>query len=256
MSVLSTVTSSLPNVLNLLQGKWDVQYKVGEKSQATSGFGKLAQDFQNGISNAIDFLNGQEYQEDGFEWKSLDFDTFFDMQEVAETTITQNPVEGGSFRSTNKIIKPKQIKVTLIKAGIGYGIEDSLAEVKMLLPLARYKDEKVKRNGLNEVVQNAIESIIKFGKGVLGIEEEVPKKKSPLVMEFRILTPFDMIKNLNLIKLDYTFKKESGRNMLIMYLTFQEILDINTRSSAAKNIKNPTNSDPQNVGLLSATKGG
>lgn len=257
MSVLSTVTSSLPNVLNLLQGKWDVQYKIGVKEQAEDGsLMAMAQSFQKGLSNTVDYLNGLEYREDGFEWKSLDFDTFYDLQEVAETTITQNPIEGGSFRSTNKVVKPKQIKVTLIKAGIGYGIEDSLAEVKALLPLARYKEEKIQRNGLNDVVQEKIDQLISYGASLLGAEEQQPKKKQSIVMEFRVLTPFDMIKNLNLIKLDYTFKKESGRNMLIMFLTFQEILDKGARSSAAsKNISNPTNSSPENVGRMNTMKG-
>lgn len=244
MAFLSTITSSLPNVLNLLQGKWDIQYKVGKV--ANSGV------IPTGLETATDIIswtNSRPNPNDGAKWKSLDFDSFVDMQEVAETVITKNPVEGGSFRSANKVRKPKILKVTLAKAGIGYGIEDSLAEVKMLLPMARYNESKTKKNryGVSGIIDNIASAIAGFltdwGITKVKNEEEIP-------MEFRIITPFDMITGLNLIKLDYTFKKENGRNMLMMFLTLEEVIDIQPEV----NIKNPTDSNKQNIGRLSQQK--
>ena len=81
-------------------------------------------------------------------------------------------------------------------------------------------------------------------------------KEEGIPMEFRILTPFDMITNLNLIKMDYAFKKDNGRNMLIMYLTFQEVLEVESSTiSINKKIKTPTSAINENIGRLSAMKG-
>ena len=144
MSVLSTITSSLPNVLNLLQGKWDVQYKVSGKPEIDSNW---LFDFRSIVATTTALLGENPITNAVSKWKSLDFDSFIDMQETLDTDITTVPIEGGSFRSVNKVRKPKKIRITLAKAGIGYGIEDSLNEVKMLLPLARYKDQKAKQYG-------------------------------------------------------------------------------------------------------------
>ena len=253
MSVLSTITSSLPNVLNILQGKWDVQYIKNAKAKEYVN-SKLAS-LRSMAKTALNFLNGQPNIEEQNEWKSLDFDSFIDIQEIQDTNITTSPIEGGSFRSVNKMRKPKQVKVTLAKAGIGYGIEDTLAEVKRLLPLARYGGQKVQQYGINEIATN-VSSLILSGFQETTTSKSVQKPKNNMVMLFRIVTPFDMIDNLNLVKLDYTFKKDNGRNMLLMYLTFQEILQDDTGlSSSKKKVKNPTNITNENIGILSATKG-
>lgn len=253
MSVLSTITSSLPNVLNILQGKWDVQYIKNAKAMEDVN-SKLAS-LRNTTKTALNFLNGQPNIEEQNEWKSLDFDSFIDIQEIQDTNITTSPIEGGSFRSVNKMRKPKQVKVTLAKAGIGYGIEDTLAEVKRLLPLARYGGQKAQQYGINEVATNVASSLLS-GFQETTTSKSVQKPKNNMVMLFRVVTPFDMIDNLNLIKLDYTFKKDNGRNMLLMYLTFQEILQDDTGlSSSKKKVKNPTNTTNENIGILSATKG-
>lgn len=251
MSVLSTITSSLPNVLNLLQGTWDVQYKIAERDVKTEGaLVKLS----NTIQSAKDLVSGIDLLIDGFEWKSLDFDSFIEIKEVQDSQISQSPVENGTFRSINKVRKPKVINVTLAKAGIGYGIEDSLAEVKALLPLARYSKKGASQNdkiSLMEKAKNLITDVssIFSGKQVLNREN---KKNTNFPMEFRIVTPFDMISNMNLIKLDYTFKQDTGRNMLLMYLTFQEILE---RSSyVKKTTKNPSNISNEDVGKMNLVK--
>lgn len=241
MAFLSTITGSLPNILNLLQGKWDVQYKIASARDAG-----ILESIKATVSDFISWANSRPNPNDGAKWKSLDFDSFIDMQEVAETVITKNPVEGGSFRSANKVRKPKILKITLAKAGIGYGIEDSLAEIKMLLPLARYNKNKNKREkyGLSGLVDNVKSAITGF---FTGLFTERRDKEEDIPLEFRILTPFDMIKGLNLIKLDYTFKKDNGRNMLLMFLTFEEVINIEQETV----LKNPTDSDKKNIGRLS-----
>lgn len=220
MSVLSSITGRLPNLLETFQGTWKVEYKIKTKSGEQS-LGWL-DDWNILSSNAKDLLvkAGQTYGLFPDQWKILDFTSFVDMQEIDDTSITSHPIEGGSFRSVNKVKKPKEVKVTLAKAGIGYGIEDSLDEVKKLLPLARYSVKQ-------------------------GIK---PKLKS-IPMEFRVITPFNEIDNLNLIRLDYGFKQENGRNMLLMYLTFQEIIE---KSGVTKKVaKNPTDYGKENIGRLS-----
>lgn len=260
MAIISTITSSLPNILNLLQGSWSVSYKArkalsldekiksGEEvvsSDWTSTAGLLA--FADFASSAFD---------DG--WNVIDFDSFIDMQEVIDTSITQNPVEGGSFRSVNKVRKPRIIKVTLAKGGIGYGIEDTLKSVRDLVPKARYGAKTVKKD-LMTTMYNTVFSILSGD--TKGTAENVGKlmdatKENGIPMEFRILTPFDMITNLNLVKMDYTFKKDNGRNMLIMYLTFQEMLEVDSNTvSTNQKIKTPTSAINENIGRISAMKG-
>lgn len=248
MSVLSTVTGSLPNVLNLIQGEWNVEYRntipLSEEEREKAWKEIEAVDKTSAIGMLIAFNDAMALLESG--WKELDFDSFIEMNEVDDTQITTNPVEQGSFRSVNKVRKPKTIKVTLAKAGIGYGIEDSLKEVKELLPKARYAAEKQRTSG--QMLSDVIDAVSGYLSGQTNVIDISPKIKS-IPMEFRITTPFDMIDGLNLIKLDYTFKRDNGRNMLLMYLTFQEILEAGGKTK--KQVKNPTNSNAQNTGRKS-----
>ena len=217
MSVLSSITGSLPNVLNLLQGKWDVQYKTKDGTALANENSWLnIKGLDLSILNRLNSLPNIINQNT---WKSLDFDSFLDIQEIDDTTITHNPVEGSSFRSVNKVSKPKQVKVTIAKSGIGYGIEDSIAEVKKLLPLARNMNQN-----------------------------------PSFPLEFRICTPFDLISNLNLTKMDYTFKKDNGRNMLILYLTFEEIRSVE-KSIESIRVTSPSNIGNVIIGRLSGLKG-
>lgn len=220
MSVLSSITGRLPNPLEIVQGTWKVEYKVKTNTENQS-LGWL-DDWSIISSNAKDLLikAGQTYGLFPDQWKMLDFTSFIDMEEIDDTSITSHPIEGGSFRSVNKVRKPKELKVTLAKAGIDSGIEDSLDEVKKLLPLARYT-----------------------------IRQSVKPKLKSIPMEFRIVTPFNEIDNLNLTKLNYGFKQDNGRNMLLMYLTFQEVIE---KSGVSKKVaKNPTNFGTENIGRLS-----
>lgn len=246
MSVLSTVTSSLPNILNLLQGTWDVQYKIAIRDEESEGaLVKLS----NTIQSAKDLVSGTEPLVDNFEWKSLDFDSFIELKEVQDTQITQSPMENGSFRSVNKVRKPKTLTVVLAKAGVGYGIEDSLAEVKTLVPKARYvkNPSAEKETGLIDAAKNLVTDVSNVLSGNPVTNRDNPNPVN-LPMEFRIVTPFDMISSMNLVKLDYTFKQDTGRNMLLMYLTFQEIIE--KSSYVKKTVKNPSNSSNESVGKV------
>lgn len=260
MAIIPTITSSLPNILNLLQGVWSVSYKVREPVSLDEKIKSGEESISRHWTSTADLIAFADFASSAFDdgWKVIDFDSFIDIQEVVDTNVTQNPVEGGSFRSVNKVRKPRVIKVTLAKGGIGFGVEDTLKSVRDLVPKARYGNKTVKKSSQATLYNTAI--------GVLngdtkGMSESAGKlldasKEEGIPMEFRILTPFDMITNLNLIKMDYTFKKDNGRNMLIMYLTFQEVLEVDSSTiSINKKIKTPTSAINENIGRLSAMKG-
>lgn len=66
----------------------------------------------------------------------------------------------------------------------------------------------------------------------------------------RVITPFGVVDNLNLIKLSYSYKKETGANLLIADLQFQEIISSEQQEPFSfANLKNPTDSDTVNTGL-------
>ena len=256
MSVLSEITGRLPNLLETIQGTWAVEYRImtdRSKEVPQNWLGNVA----NLATTASDTLVacGEIYGLFPQTWKQLDFTSFIEMNEVDDTTITKCPTERGGFRSVNKVRQPKTVKVTIAKSGIGFGITDSINEIKKLLPKARYEIQKRQEQNIWQAVASAWESGVNSVKSAFGMgTEESPKAKLISVpMEFRVVTPFEVIEHLNLIKLDYTFKQDSGRNMLIMYLTLQEIMEKNSYNSTAnKKPKNPTDSKKENVGTVFA----
>ena len=254
MSILSSITGRLPNLLEMFQGTWKVEYRIQTDPPKESEKSWKSWDGISTMASDMLVKAGQTYGLFPQTWQSLDFTSFVEMNEVNDTTITNYPVEGGSFRSANKVRKPKIIKVTLAKSGIGYGIIDSLSEVKKLLPLARYGVKKGEKQNIGQALVSAWDSGVNAIKSLFGQESktDIKPKLYSIPMEFRVVTPFDTIEHLNLIKLDYTFKQDTGRNMLIMYLTFQEIIERNaTVKSKEKTPKNPTDTKKQNIGVLS-----
>lgn len=252
MSVLGTVTGSLPNLLNYIQGKWSVEYRnkvpLSEKDRESAMNNIKKTDPTDAISLLVSFNDAMALMESG--WKELEFDSFVEMNEIDDTTITSHPVEGGTFRSVNKVRKPRIVKVTLAKGGIQSGIEDSLSEVKDLVAKARYGAEKVRNTA--QLITDIVNSVSSYLEGKSSVIDVRPKIIS-IPMEFRVITPFETIEKLNLIKLDYTFKQDTGRNSLFMYLTFQEIIERGvTSKKTTKTPKNPTNESKQNVGTVSA----
>lgn len=258
MSILSSITGRLPNLLETIQGTWTVEYRIQTDKTKQEPKGWLNK-MGNFATSANDLLiaAGETYGLFPSTWQALDFTSFIEMNEIEDTTITSHPVEGGSFRSVNKVRKPKMIKVTIAKAGIGYGVMDSLAEIKGLLPLARYGATKGQTKNIGQALEAAWENSSIVSKTLFGDSNSItPKAKIVSIpMEFRVVTPFETIEHLNLIKLDYTFKQDTGRNMLVMYLTFQEIIErgssSKTTNKTVKTPKNPTNFPKQNIGTIS-----
>ena len=100
-------------------------------------------------------------------------------------------------------------------------------------------------NGVHDsqIVQNVIESstfrsvnkirkpniiTVELGKGgysslVEQVMERLKKYKGSTAL-CRVSTPFGVLSNLNLIKLDYSFTRENGANLLVARLTFQEVM--------------------------------
>ena len=98
-------------------------------------------------------------------------------------------------------------------------------------------------NHSSEIVKNVVENgsfrsvnkiknpdkvVIELAKGgyKAGIEEVLDnlRKYQNSTAFCTIITPFGIIKNLNLIGLEYNFTVESGSNLLVAKITFQEII--------------------------------
>ena len=159
MSILSNITGRLPNLLETLQGTWTVEYKI-QKDKTNEEPKNWLNSIEDFAATASDLLvaAGQTYGLFPSTWQALDFTSFIEMNDVEDTVITNHPVEGGSFRSVNKVRKPRTIKVTLTKSGIGYGIMDSLAEVKKLIPLTRYGATKAQSQSIGQAIASAWDS--------------------------------------------------------------------------------------------------
>ena len=221
MSLLSIITNRLPNLLEFVQGTWDIQYNNPT----------------NWIQRSTSDITWDE------NWQSLDFDTVIEINGVQESSVVTHPVETGGFRAVNKVRKPRIVRVKLAKGGNGYGIEAAMDVVTKLQKMASLDSQSNQNN--NSLVQSAVnmwnnaKSAISgfvnnalsflgggldiFRSGSSGASEYVSLNKIRPV-EFRVITPFNMIEHLTLQKFDYTFRKETGRNMLILDLTLQEII--------------------------------
>lgn len=114
--------------------------------------------------------------------KIADFDSFISINGVSDSQVVENAIEQGSFRSVNKIIKPKQFTIELARGGGFKFLENGIKN--MLYNLEQYQ-----------------------GSTVL----------------CRVITPYGVITNLNLTKLEYTFNRDIGSCLLLARMTFQEI---------------------------------
>jgi hypothetical protein len=211
-NLLSTLTSSLP--LPRL-GTWDIQVKKETKKAKESDkdiFDKINSVLQ-GVSRAISLSDVSQSlfgQSDDKYTTVVNFDSFISFNGIRDSSIVSQTIEGGSFRSVNKITKPNVAKVVLAKGGLYKGIEDCLSVLKDL-------------EGSTSIL--------------------------------RIVTPFGVMDELNLTQLNYSFKRETGSNLLIAELTLQEVKSQYQKAPYdVKNIKNPQDSNTQNVGLLGVKK--
>lgn len=247
MSIIAKLTGSLPNPLNLFQGEWKVQYKnkfvVEPEKRDTSknedGTEKTGLDA--GMSAIGDYVYNAINTKLADPWETLPFDSIISVNEVENTNIVNQSIEKGSFRSINKVKMPKEFVVVASTGGISCGIEESLSILKELLPLSRIAvGQNITLNDIGSVYDSYKSgSSLKNSLNVLG--KMMVSKTIP--MEFRVVTPHDMTEKLNLVKFDYTFKRETGRNVLIVNMRFQEILENTTSADDMELEKIKINSD-------------
>jgi len=155
-------------------------------------------------------------------------------------------------------------------AGIFQGSQDKYETI------ARF-DSFVSFNGSREsqVMQNAIESgsfrsvnkvrkpntcTVELAKG--GYRSDIEacldelKKVNDSLLLCRIVTPFGNMDNMNMIKLDYSYTRDNGSNLLIAKMTFQEVVYGNVKAGFTKlnlkNVKSPSDAIKGSVGTLSA----
>ena len=142
--------------------------------------------------------------------------------------------------------------------------------------IARF-DSFVSFNGSREsqIMQNAIESgsfrsvnkvrkpntcTVELAKG--GYRSEVEaclenlKKVNNSLLLCRIVTPFGIMDNMNMIKLDYSYTRDNGSNLLIAKMTFQEVIYGNVKAGFTKlnlkNVKSPSDAIKESTGTLAA----
>ena len=128
-------------------------------------------------------------------------------------------------------------------------------------------------NHSSQVVKNAIEQgsfrsvnkikdpdqiVVELAKGGYrsGIEAVLYnlKKYERSTALCQIVTPFGIIDNLNLVKLEYSFTRDNGSNLLVAKLHFQEIVTnaVNSESFTKKKVKDPGTSNTVSTGHLGA----
>lgn len=158
-------------------------------------------------------------------------------------------------------------KVQDAVAGIFQGSQDKYETI------ARF-DSFISFNGnrKSRIVQNAIEKgsfrsvnkiqepntcTVELAKG--GYRSEVEaclealKKVNESLLICRIVTPFGVMDNMNMIKLDYSYTRDNGANLLVAKMTFQEVRFGSVKESYVKSVmKNPADTKKENTGLLAA----
>lgn len=204
---LSNVVSLVSNVIT--DNTWTVQV-LNEKNLIPNSdniWTSFKKKIKESISSVRNLIWGSE---DDSSWLDIgDFDSFISINGSKSSQIVENAVEGGSFRSVNKINKPREFVVELARGGTW----------------ALYE------NGIKNLIQNL-------------------EAYSGSTKICRIVTPYGVISNLNLIKFDYSFTRDDGANLLIAKLKFKEILSANVKldNYTVKKVKNPSNSDTVNTG--------
>lgn len=119
----------------------------------------------------------------------------------------------------------------------------------------------------SQVVQNAVENgsfrsvnkirkpntcIVELARGGMETEIELTlrllKKYQSGTHTMRVLTPYGYMDRLNLVKLEYQYKKGDGANMLIAKLHFQEIMVGKSAGYTTKKVSTPDKTDNINGG--------
>lgn len=167
------------------------------------------------------------------------------------------------------VINPSEKAVTLLQdavAGIFQEPQDKYEKI------ARF-DSFISFNGSRseQIVQNAIENgsfrsvnkiqkpntcVIELAKGGerSDIEAclEALKKVNESLLLCLIVTPFGVMDNMNMIKLDYSYTRDNGANLLVAKMTFQEVRSGSVKGGYTKvKVKNPSDTNTQSSGTLS-----
>lgn len=96
--------------------------------------------------------------------------------------------------------------------------------------------------------------VIELAKGGYrsGIEEVLSKlrKYEGSTYLCRIITPFGILENLNIIKLEYSYTRDNGSNLLIAKITLQEIVggSVKPAGYTLGMVNTPDKADTQNTG--------
>lgn len=219
-SLFATLTGRIPtDLLSSVTGSWTVQVKKKDDQtpEPDNWFDKLKKgisDQLNSIKNSImSFLGFGEEEE----WIDIaEFDSFISVNGVHDSDIVENAVEHGTFRSVNKIQKPSILSVELAKGGWKAGIENALKNIK--------------------IYQGCINN-------------SNDKRKSTILC--RIVTPFGIIEDLNLQKIQYSFTRDDGAYLLVCKMDFREIVYYNKAiKNSISNIKSASNTDTKNGGRV------
>ena len=137
-------------------------------------------------------------------------------------------------------------------------------------------DSFISFNGSREsqIVQNAIENgsfrsvnkiqkpntcTIELAKG--GYRSEVEtclralKEVNGSLLVCRVVTPFGTMDNMNMIKLDYSYTRDNGANLLVAKMTFQEVKSGTVKEKwTPQVVKSPADANTQSSGNLPPTQ--
>lgn len=166
------------------------------------------------------------------------------------------------------VINPSEEAVTWLQDAIAGIFQEPQDKYETI---ARF-DSFVSFNGSREsqIMQNAIERgsfrsvnkikkpntcTVELAKG--GYRSEVEacleaiKKVNESLLVCRIITPFGIMDNMNMIKLDYSYTRDNGANMLVAKMTFQEVMTGTVREGLTKRVvKDPSDTKTESTGTL------
>ena len=217
-SIFSSISGRIPtDLLSGITGEWTVQ--VLKKDDQTPEPDKWFDKLKTGISEQLSSIKNNILKKFNMgeeeEWIDIaDFDSFISMNGVHDSQLVENAVEEGSFRSANKILQPATFTIELAKGGWKSGIDNTRKNLLRYQGSLKTKDENIK-------------STIKC----------------------RVVTPFGIIEDLNLKKIDYGFSQENGAYLLVARLEFKEIKSYEILMTKDKStVKSASNTNTVNGG--------
>ena len=152
-------------------------------------------------------------------------------------------------------------------AGIFQGSTDkyeTIARFDSFISFNGTRDSKIVHNAIENgsfravnKIHNPNTCVVELAKG--GYRSEVEaclealKKVNESLLICRVVTPFGYMDNLNMIKLDYSYTRDNGSNLLVAKMTFQEIRSGSVKESyTTQVVKNPADTNKASTGTLAA----